>query len=112
MGFVHRHEVVVVSLDHGNLTRGQIVFVLLDVALINGELRLLIRERIYVDAITLVAGRRRCQTTGPGRNCTTVTGLLGTDWRQGVTQLGRFFSRNRTPGLAGKHARCQNACGQ
>ena len=112
MGFIHRHEVVIVALDHRNLARGQIVFVLLDVTLIDGELGLLIRERIHIDAVIVVAGRRRCQTTGPGRNGATVTGFFCTHRCQRVTQLGRFFSRNRTPGLAGKHARCQDACGQ
>ena len=109
---VYRHDVIVITLDHCDLSRGQVFRILVNVALVDGELWLFVRERVHIDTIVFIPGRRRRQTAIPGRNCAPVTRFLSTHWRERVTELGRFLCGNRAKGVT-RNQRCgQNASGQ
>ncbi len=110
LALVDRHtEGFRITLEHGDLTRGQIVLVLLVVLSGDHELRLLTSEGVLVEVIfQFLTGIAR-QATSPFRNGPrSITGLLCTDRCQGSTQLIDF-----SLGQGLRHYRgCHQAQGQ
>ena len=89
LGLVDRHlEGLGIALEHGNLARGQVVLVLLVVLRGDDEFRLLASKGVFVEVVTQSLTSVGRQAAGPFRDSTGgVTRLLGTNRRQGSTQL-------------------------
>ncbi|MNQ61726.1 hypothetical protein D3C85_760470 [compost metagenome] len=111
MGREHRYFVAFrITLEQGLLTRSQLVLVLFGVGRGDGEQRLLAGERIRQEAGRIDSAGILRQATGPGRNrAVRISGHLGTDWRQGGTQLGSLLWRHRCHDAAGQQRKGQRA---
>ncbi len=110
LSLVYRHaEGFRIALEQGDLTRGQIVLVLLVVLSRDHELRLLTLIGVFVEVVFQFLASITRQATGPLRNgAGGVTGLLCANWRQGRTQLINF-----SLGQSLRHYRgCHQAQGQ
>src|SRR3990167_3456508 len=111
MGREHRHFVAFrITLEHRQLARGQLVFVLIDVLRSDGEQRLLTRERVREEARAIGSTSTSWQTASPGWDRTIrITSHFRTDWRQRSTQFGSFIRRYRRHHTAGQQRECQGA---
>ncbi|MCY1512764.1 hypothetical protein D9M68_472380 [compost metagenome] len=102
-GLVDRHlEAVRVGIEQGDLTRGQVGLVLVQVGLGDGEQRLVFRERVRMVLAGLVAGRSLGDAAGPGRDgAGGVAALLGAEGGQAAAELGGILGRDLRQGAAG-----------
>src|SRR3989344_2706999 len=84
MSWEHRHfETFRITLEHRQLTWGQLVFVLINVLRSDGEQRLLTWERIRQEACGIRSTRAGWQAASPGRDRTIrITSHFCTDWCQ------------------------------
>src|SRR3990167_7026410 len=107
----HRHFVAFrITLEHRQLARGQLVFVLINVLRVDGEQRLLARERIRQEACGIRSTRAGWQTASPGRDRTiSIARHFRTDWCQRSTQFGSFIRRYRRHHTARQQRECQGA---
>ncbi|MNP10782.1 hypothetical protein D3C76_1029430 [compost metagenome] len=110
-GRVDRNLVGVrVALEHRLLAGGQLVLVLVDVGLGDGEQRLVILERVAEEAIGIHRSGARLEATGPLRNAAIgIRGLFATQRCQGGSQFGRFLGGNGCHYAAGEERERQNS---
>ncbi|MNJ56869.1 hypothetical protein D3C77_524330 [compost metagenome] len=110
---VHRHlEGIGVAVEQRDLARTQLVLVLLQIGLGNGEQRLVCRERVQVMLARLVALRRLGDAAVPGRDGPgSVARALGAHGRQGGFQLLGLLGRNGGQRPAGRQAQDQRQGG-
>ncbi|MNZ75848.1 hypothetical protein D3C78_943360 [compost metagenome] len=110
-GRINRNLVGVrIALEQRQLTGGQLVLVLIDIGLGDGEQRLVAGERIAEEAV----GVHRCgawlEAAGPGRDAAVgVTGLLAAQRGQAGAELGRFVGADGRHDAGGQKRQCNNA---
>jgi len=88
---VDRYEVIVVGLDHPDLTGRQLVLVLIHIALVNAEEFAVVLEGVNVSVIPCVTIGCRRQATVPGWNLITVACLLGAHRGQFIAEVRGFL---------------------
>ncbi|MNJ50386.1 hypothetical protein D3C77_456580 [compost metagenome] len=110
---VHRHlEGVGVAVEQRDLARTQLVLVLVQIGLGNGEQRFIRRERVQVMFARHIALRGLGETAVPGRDGPGgVTRALGAHGRQGGFQLLGLLGRNGGQRPAGRQAQDQRQGG-
>ncbi|MNZ55312.1 hypothetical protein D3C78_732360 [compost metagenome] len=96
-GWVYRNLVAVrIALEHRLLAGGQLVLVLRDIVLGDGEQRLVALVGVAEEAVGVHRRGTRLETAGPLRNAAVgIAGLLATQRGQGGAQFGGFLRRNR-----------------